>query len=161
MTVADRIAVMDHGRLAQVGTPVEVYQRPNSRWVAGFVGDVNLIEARVTAVCPSFVTLEREGLNLRVAQAAAVAPGASAAIALRPEKIRIARARPAGEAENGAEGVVSEIGYLGAVSIYKVRLERGLVLKAAVMNEQAAGAFGVNDRVWLSWSADACVLLTE
>src|SRR5437764_7564875 len=72
MTVADRIAVMNHGRLAQVGAPAEVYQRPNSRWVAGFVGDVNLIEARVTAVYPSFVTLKHEGLELRIAQAAAV-----------------------------------------------------------------------------------------
>src|SRR4029077_18017359 len=55
MTVADRIAVMDHGRLVQAGTPEAIYQRPNSRWVADFVGDVNLIEARVTAVYPSFV----------------------------------------------------------------------------------------------------------
>jgi putrescine transport system ATP-binding protein len=161
MTVADRIAVMDRGRLAQVGLPVEVYQRPNSRWVAGFVGDVNLIEAGVSAVYPSFVTLEREGLKLRVAQAAVVAPGASVAIALRPEKIRLAHAQPANDAENGAQGVVSEIGYLGAMSVYKVRLDAGLVLKAAVMNEQAVRGIGVNDRVWLSWSADAGVLLTE
>src|SRR4051812_11386220 len=161
MTVADRIAVMDHGRLAQVGAPVQVYQNPKSRWVAGFVGEVNLIEAQVAAVYPSFVTLEREGLKLRVAQSAAVAPGASVAIALRPEKIRIAHAQPANDAENGAPGKVSEIGYLGAVSVYKVRLDAGLVLKAAVMNEQAARPIEVNDRVWLSWSADAAVLLTE
>src|ERR1043165_4986849 len=70
MTVADRIAVMDHGRIAQVGTPEEVYQRPYSRWVAGFVGGVNLIEVQVTAVYPSFVLLEREGLKLRAAASA-------------------------------------------------------------------------------------------
>ena len=164
MTVADRIAVMDHGRVAQVGTPEEIYQRPNSRWVAGFVGDVNLIEAQVTAVYPSFVLLEREGLRLRVAANAVVAPGMPAAVALRPEKIAIAHAQPQlaenGAAENGAAGVVSEIGYLGATSLYKVRLDSGLMLKAAVMNE-AARAIHANDRVWLSWAADAGVVLVE
>ena len=164
MTVADRIAVMDHGRVAQVGTPEEIYQRPNSRWVAGFVGDVNLIEAQVTAVYPSFVLLEREGLKLRVAASAVVAPGMPAAVALRPEKIAIARAAARrGEEcapENGAAGVVTEIGYLGATSLYKVRLDSGLVLKAAVMNE-ATRAIHANDRVWLSWAADAGVVLVE
>ena len=165
MTVADRIAVMDHGRLAQVGTPEEIYQRPNSRWVAGFVGDVNLIEAQVTAVYPSFVLLEREGLRLRVAANAVVAPGMPVAVALRPEKIAIAPAPPQGltengATENGAAGVVAEIGYLGATSLYKVRLDGGLTLKVAVMNE-AARAFHANDRVWLSWAADAGVVLVE
>jgi putrescine transport system ATP-binding protein len=160
MTVADRIGVMDAGRLAQVGTPEEVYQRPNSRWIAGFVGDVNLIEARVSAVYPSFVTLEREGLRLRVAQGAAVAPGATVAVALRPEKIRVAHEQP-NERENGAAGVVTEIGYLGALSLYRVRLDGGFLLTAAMMNAEMARAIQVKDRVWLSWAADAGVLLTE
>ena len=158
MTVADRIAVMDHGRVAQVGTPEEIYQRPNSRWVAGFVGDVNLIEAQVTAVYPSFVLLEREGLKLRVAANAVLAPGMPVAVALRPEKIAIAPASPEGATENGAAGVVSEIGYLGATSLYNVRLDGGLTLKATVVND-AARAFHANDRVWLSWAADAGVVL--
>ena len=165
MTVADRIAVMDHGRVAQTGTPEEIYQRPNSRWVAGFVGDVNLIEAQVTAVYPSFVLLEREGLRLRVAANAVMAPGMPAAVALRPEKIAIAPAQPQGSAEKGtaensASGVVTEIGYLGATSLYKIRLDGGLVLKAAVMNE-AMRVIHANDRVWLSWAADAGVVLVE
>jgi putrescine transport system ATP-binding protein len=161
MTVADRIALMHQGRLEQVGTPVELYERPNSRWVAGFVGDVNLIEARVGQVYPKFVTLERGAMRLRVAEGA-VAPGATVAVALRPEKIRIAHAEPDGAPENGAAGVVTDIGYLGTLSIYKVRLDEGLVLKAAVMNEQhAAHAVHVNDRVWLSWASEAGVLLTN
>ena len=101
MTVADRIAVMNHGKLVQVGSPVEVYERPNSRWVAGFVGDVNLIEGRVTAVYPSFVMMEREGMRLRVAHAP-VAPG-PIALALRPEKIRISHSVPDGAFEACAE----------------------------------------------------------
>src|SRR3977135_4411941 len=66
MALADRIAVMDRGRIAQVGTPTEIYERPSSRWVANFVGNVNLIEGRVRQVYPGFVTIEREGLRLRV-----------------------------------------------------------------------------------------------
>ena len=161
MTVADRIAVMDRGRIVQAGTPVEIYERPNSRWVAGFVGDVNLIEGRVTEIYPSFVSFESGALRLRLPHAD-VAPGA-AAVALRPEKIRIGHAVPEGDVENGAAGTVTDIGYLGTLSIYKVRLDNGLVLKAAVVNAQrdAAGAIHVNDRVWLSWAPEAGVVLAE
>jgi putrescine transport system ATP-binding protein len=161
MTVADRIAVMERGKLAQVGTPIEIYERPASRWVAGFVGDVNLIEGCVTAVYPSFVMVERDGMRLRVAHAP-VAPG-PVAVALRPEKIRIMHSVPDGSFENGAAGTVTDIGYLGTMSLFKVRLDDGLVLKAAVMNEQrqAARTIHVNDRVWLSWAPEAGVLLTE
>src|SRR6185369_1247403 len=160
MTVADRIALMHQGKLAQVGTPAEIYERPNSRWVAGFVGDVNLIEGRVTAVYPSFVMVEREGMRLRVAHAP-VAPG-PIALALRPEKIRLSHAAPDGAFENGAAGTVTDIGYLGTLSLYKVRLDDGLTLKAAVMNEQRAERpIDVNERVWLSWTPEAGVLLME
>src|SRR6185295_14472151 len=138
MTVANRIAVMDRGRLAQVGTPVEIYERPASRWVAGFIGDINLIEGRVTEVYPTFVTFEREGMRLRLPHAP-VSPGA-VAIALRPEKIRIAHEVSESAPENGALGVVTDIGYLGTLSLYKVRLDGGLMLKAAVMNEQRQAA---------------------
>ena len=164
MTVADRIAVMNRGRLAQIGTPVEIYERPASRWVAGFVGDVNLIEGRVAAVYPSFVMVEREGMRLRVAHAP-VAPG-DIAVALRPEKIRISHEIPRESdhaPENGAAGTVTDIGYLGTMSLYKVRLDGGLVLKAAAMNEQrqSVRTIHANDRVWLSWTSEAGVLLTE
>ncbi|TMJ05902.1 MAG: ABC transporter ATP-binding protein [Alphaproteobacteria bacterium] len=160
MSIADRIGVMNRGCLAQVGTPAEIYERPASRWVAGFVGDVNLIEGRVTAVYPSFVMVDRVGMRLRVAHAP-VAPG-PIAVALRPEKIRVSHAVPDGAFENGAAGTVADIGYLGTLSLYKVRLDDGLVLKAAVMNEQRAERpIHVNERVWLSWTPDAAVLLME
>jgi putrescine transport system ATP-binding protein len=161
MTVADRIGVMNNGKLAQVGSPAEIYERPASRWVAGFVGDINLIEGRVTAVYPSFVMVEREGMRLRVAHAP-VAPG-PAMVALRPEKVRIMYTVPDGAFENGAAGTVIDIGYLGTMSLYKVRLDDELVLKAAVMNEQrqSTRTIHVNDRVWLSWEPNAGVLLSD
>jgi putrescine transport system ATP-binding protein len=159
MSIADRIGVMHKGRLAQVGTPIEIYERPASRWVAGFVGDVNLIEGRVTEVYPTFLTFEREGQRLRLPHAE-VAPG-SATIALRPEKIRIAHQVPEDASEAGASGVVADIGYLGNMSIYRVKLDDGLSLAVATMNELRAAPICVRDRVWLSWPPDAAVLLTE
>ena len=125
----------------QVGPPVSVYERPNSRWVAGFVGDINMIEGRITEVYPSFVTFERGAMRWRLPHAD-VAPG-EAALALRPEKIRIASAAPEGEAGNGASGVITGISYLGTHSLYQVRLDDGLTLEAAAMNElrDAARAF--------------------
>jgi putrescine transport system ATP-binding protein len=121
---------------------------------------VNLIEGRVTAVYPSFVMVEREGMRLRVAHAP-VAPGPTV-LALRPEKVRLSHAVPEGAFENGAAGTVTDIGYLGTLSLYKVRLDDGLVLKAAVMNEQRPEhPIQANDRVWLSWTPEAGVLLTE
>src|SRR5437764_1864740 len=161
MTVADRIGVINHGKLVQVGTPADIYERPNSRWVAGFVGDVNLIEGRVTAVYPSFVMVEREGMRLRVAHAP-VAPG-PIAVALRPEQIRVSHTGPDGAFEHGAAGTVTDIGYLGALSVYKVRIDDRLVLKGTAVNEQreSGRAVRVDDRVWLSWEPDAAVLLSD
>ena len=161
MTVADRIAVMDQGRVVQTGAPEAIYQRPNSRWVAGFLGEVNLIEGQVTEVYPSFVTFVREGLRLRLPHHD-VGPGA-AAVALRPEKVGIAHELPDNPPENGAAGIVTDIGYLGTMSIYKVQIDNGLALRAAVMNaqRQSTQTIHVNDRVWLSWASDAGVLLSE
>jgi putrescine transport system ATP-binding protein len=161
MTVADRIAVMDRGRLAQVGTPAEIYEQPNSRWVAGFVGDVNLIEGRVSAVYPGFVTVEREGLRLRVDQAVAIAPGETVWVALRPEKIALGHDVPADSTENGVAGTVTDIGYRGTLSLAKVRLDDGLVIEVATMNASRLAQRTVSDRVWLSWAAEAGVVLTR
>jgi putrescine transport system ATP-binding protein len=125
MTVADRIAVMDRAKLIQVGAPAEIYQRPATRWVAGFVGDVNFV----------------------------VAPNGKGVLALRPEKIKIA----ATDSATAHRGVVTEIGYLGATSLYKVKLDDDTVLKVAAMNGEAVRPFGIGDGVWLSWPSDAAV----
>jgi putrescine transport system ATP-binding protein len=163
MTVADRIAVMDHGRLAQVGTPAEVYEQPNSRWVAGFVGDVNLLEGRVSTIYPGLVMIERGDMRLRVDQELAVAPGETVCVALRPEKIALRHDVPANNADNGVAGVVTDIGYRGTLSLFKVRLDDGAVIEVAAMNVSrlAQRTVHAGDRVWLSWSADAGVVLTR
>ena len=165
MTVADRIAVMDHGRIVQMGTPAEIYEQPATRYVAEFIGDVNLIEAKVTGRDERGLLMHSDEIAspLRAVSDAAAALGASVALALRPEKVKITVRKPADAAENLARGVVTGIAYLGDLSIYQVRLERGQVLKAARpnvtrFNEQP---IGWDDKVFLSWAPDAGVVLTR
>jgi putrescine transport system ATP-binding protein len=163
MTVADRIGVMNQGRLIQVATPAEIYEQPNSRWVADFIGDVNLIEGRVVESGAAGTTVASASIStLHAAAAPDAKPGDTVWVALRPEKISIARDAPA-PGVNRAEGQVWEIGYLGDFSVYKVRLADGFVISAAAANmtRLIERAIAVGDRVWLSWAADAGVVLTR
>jgi putrescine transport system ATP-binding protein len=164
MTVADRIGVMDRGRLIQVATPPEIYEQPNSRWVADFIGDVNLIEGQVIeAGAAGTVIASAKAGRLRASSSVAVKSGDAVAVALRPEKVRIAREPAAAADENCAAGQVWHIGYLGDLSIYQVRLDSGFVMKAAVANmtRLIERPIGWDDRVWLTWAADAAVVLTR
>jgi putrescine transport system ATP-binding protein len=163
MTVADRIGVMNEGRLIQVATPPEIYEQPNSRWIAEFVGEVNLIEGRVTEAGAAGTTIESEAAGiLRAAAAQGVKPGDTVSVALRPEKIRIAR-DAAAAGGNRMTGEVVDIGYRGDFSVYKVRLDSGFVAKvaAANMTRLIERPIEANDRVVLSWAPGAGVVLTR
>jgi putrescine transport system ATP-binding protein len=163
MTVADRIGVMDQGRLVQVATPAEIYEQPNSRWVADFIGDVNLLEGRLIEAGPGTANIISETVGKLQAVAAPEArPGDTVWVAVRPEKVRISLEPPAATT-NCVAGQVWDIGYLGDVSIYKVRLDNGFVIKAAAANmtRLIARPFGWNERVWLSWAPDAGIVLAR
>jgi putrescine transport system ATP-binding protein len=162
MTVADRIGVMNHGRLVQVATPPEIYEQPNSRWVADFIGDVNLIEGKVLeAGDAEIVVASASAATLRAASAPDAKPGDTVWIALRPEKVRIVREPPATTGENCVAGQVVEIGYLGDLSIYKVRLDGGLLMKASAANMMrlTERPIGWDDHVWLTWAPTAGMVL--
>jgi len=164
MTVADRIGVMDRGRLVQVATPPEIYEQPNSRWVADFIGEVKLIEGRVAETGASVTTVTSEHVGkLEAAPVSEARPGATVWVALRPEKVRISHAQPTDAGANCVDGVVWDIGYLGDVSVYKVRLDTGFVVKAAAPNlaRLIERPFSFGERVWLSWAGDAGVVLTR
>jgi putrescine transport system ATP-binding protein len=157
MIVADRVAVMDHGRLIQVAAPAEIYERPGSRWVAGFIGEVNLIEGRAG---PGGKIDSVFG-QLCVVSAGVVRAGDTVWLALRPEKIGMSADRPKGNL-NAVAGTVFEIGYRGDMSVYKVRLADRSITKVALANINAVGKapFAVHDLVWLSWPPEAGVVLT-
>jgi putrescine transport system ATP-binding protein len=164
MTVADRMGVMNRGRLIQVGTPAEIYEQPNSRWVAGFIGDVNLIEGRVVVSEKQNILIESGTCGrLHANSSVECKPGDTVWGALRPEKVRISSEKPESAEENCVTGQVIEVGYLGGVSIYKIRLTEGFVMKASLTNvaRTLGRAIGWGDRVWLTWSPEALVVLTR
>jgi putrescine transport system ATP-binding protein len=161
MTVAHRIAVMDRGRIVQAAPPAEIYEQPRSRWVAGFVGDVNLIDGVVVEAGAGVVVIADKA-GRRYQAAAEVGEGAEVAIAVRPEKVRMQAGFLPGDAANAVRGCVCDVGYLGGMSIYKVRLDDGVVVKAAVANvaRTSGPAFSAGDDVRLSWPPEAAVVLT-
>ena len=164
MTVAGRIGVMDRGRLIQVATPPEIYEQPNSRWVADFIGDVNLIEGRVGEVGAEGMVIESAAAGrLRVASVAAVKPGDKVWVALRPEKVRLGLIAPAGAMENCVAGRIWDIGYRGDLSTYQVRLDNGFVIKVATanMSRLIERPLGLDDEVWLAWGPGAGGVLTR
>jgi putrescine transport system ATP-binding protein len=161
MILADRIGVMDRGRLMQVAAPAEIYERPNSRWVADFVGDINLFEGRVGDERTSV-----EGTaagRLRVAVSIDAAPGAPIWVAVRPERMRMSREQPSHGLENCIAATVIEVGYLGDLSIYQLRMADGSRLKAAVANSGRDGeaAFRQGESVRLSFSPESAIVLTR
>jgi putrescine transport system ATP-binding protein len=162
MTVANRIGLMNQGRLVQVATPSEIYEQPNSRWVADFIGDVNLIEGRVAEKTPTLTIIASTSVGTMRAAASGTKVGDTVAVALRPEKIRIGRDVPPASM-NAIEGEVSAIGYLGDFSIYRLKLADGFVMEAAAANvaRVVERPVSIGDRVWLSWAPDAGVVLTR
>ena len=155
MIVADRIAVMNEGRLAQVAAPAEIYERPNSRWVADFIGEVTLIEGRLTEEA----TLQTALGPLPVAGGGR--SGDKRWLALRPEKLQMSAEKPAADGRNALSGTVAEIGYRGDMSIYKVRLADRTLMKVALANTVGRPPFAVDDLVWAAWAPEAGVLLKE
>jgi putrescine transport system ATP-binding protein len=166
MTLSDRIAVMDRGRVRQVGTPTEIYEFPRSRFVADFIGSATFFQATVTSLADTTATLSLSGAGPPVL--ARPVPGLSVGLtvtfALRPEKIAISRTRPDGTA-NALPGVVHDLAYFGKDSLYRVSIEGGQLVSVHAVNarrgDEAARVADWEDRVWLSFDPGAAIILTE
>jgi putrescine transport system ATP-binding protein len=164
MTVASRIGVMNRGSLVQVAPPHEMYEQPNSRWVADFIGEVNLLEGRVIEAGPQATLVETPAAGrVRAAPCVDAQVGAAVWVALRPEKVGVALTPPVDMNENCAAGEVSGVGYLGDLSLYQVRLDSGATVKASLANvrRQVDQPIRPLSRVWLTWADDAVVVLTK
>ena len=157
LTTADRIGVMQGGRMAQVGTPAEVYEHPNTRFVAEFLGAANILPAVVRGVADDIVTLELPGLATTVRARGTAAVGETLMLALRPERLRLGSR----EAPNRLQGVVAERAYAGETLTHTLRMADGTVMRASqsLHDGLAAGALAVGEPVTLSWQPDACILL--
>jgi putrescine transport system ATP-binding protein len=170
MTLASRIAVMEQGRFSQVGTPGEVYEYPVNRFVADFVGNINLAEAQITRAGADRLTLRSAALDTEIiallpASSAQEAPAAGSRmwVGVRPEKITISRQPPLDDHRNVLKGVVWDLGYFGDQSLYRVRLPGGTVMQVSAQNLHRSAHHTVewDDEVYLSWDIGSTILLRE
>jgi putrescine transport system ATP-binding protein len=168
MTMASRIAVMSEGRLLQVGTPDAIYENPVNRFVADFIGNVNLIDGTLVEGASDHAVIETADGRHRVEPGVAVPPGTPVTVAVRPEKIRISRATPtvldgeAGAPFNQVRGTVRDMAYFGSFTVYHLALPGGGVLKVSQGNTERLRAAPLTwgDEAWASWSPQSQVVLT-
>jgi putrescine transport system ATP-binding protein len=160
MTMAGRIGVMHEGKLVQVGTPAEIYEDPKTRWVAEFIGEVNLFEGTISGHQGGLASIDTKAGRLVVSRKDGFEDGQSVSVAIRPEKFDVAR-EPAAGALNMLHGNVVDIAYLGDLSIYKVRDQHGLIVKASVANKdrRASSLLHRGDEAWLTFAPEAGVLV--
>ena len=140
MTLSTRIGVMNDGEIEQVGEPHEIYEYPQNRFVADFIGSVNMIEGVVAEDEPDHITIasEQAGCTVHVPHGVACSPNQKLWYALRPEKLEITR--DAVQSQNSVAGMVEDIAYMGNLSIYRVRLESGMILRVARTNRARGSA---------------------
>jgi putrescine transport system ATP-binding protein len=164
MTLSTRIGVMNHGEIVQVGTPSEIYEYPNSRFVTEFIGSVNMFEGRLIEDEPAYVRIQCDEFEapIYVDHGVSAAPGATVWAAIRPEKVHLGREQPTSP-DNWAVGVVSDIAYMGDLSVYLLRLDSGKVVRVTQPNtyRHAEDRITWDERIYLSWHASSPVVVTK
>jgi len=160
--MASRIAVMEKGAVQQIATPVELYEHPRNRFVADFIGKVNLIDATVTGQKGKVITCDAKGLG-KVEINSGAAVGSAVALAVRPEKLKISKSEPRGTSLLKLQGKVRDVAYYGDTSHVVVEGNDGLNLSVNVQNESREGGSGVErgQKVWLHWAPEDSIILTE
>lgn len=169
MTMAGRIGVMDAGRLEQVATPRELYEAPASRWVAEFVGEVNLFDGQVASRNAQRLTVAtRDAGTLAVAAPRQPLTKTIVSVAIRPEKVKLSRRGPAmdgvnAQAINRLEGIITDVNYLGGLTVYKVKLDSGAMVRAAMANTARLDidTYRASQRVVAWFTPDDCVVLEQ
>ena len=164
MTLASRIGVMNQGEIVQAGTPSEIYEFPSSKFVADFIGSVNMFEGKLIEDEPNYVRIGSPELGgtIYVSHGISAPPEAVVWAAVRPEKIFMSTAPPPGSADNLVRGTVQDIAYLGDLSIYLVKLPTGKVVRVTQPNtSRHAEAIVWDQQVYLSWDATSPVVVTR
>ena len=162
LSMASRIAVMEKGAVQQIATPIELYEHPKNRFVADFIGKVNLIDAKVLGHKGKVLTCEAKGLG-KVELSSATPVGSSVAIAVRPEKLKISKTEPKGAAAIKLQGKVRDVAYYGDTSHVVIEGNEGLDLSVNVQNDSREGGSGVErgQKVWVHWAPEDSIILTE
>jgi len=164
MTLSSRIGVMNQGEIIQVGTPKDIYEYPNSKFVAEFIGNVNMFEGRLIEDEPDHVRIDSPELGgtIYVDHGVSSAPDAMVSAAIRPEKINICVEKPA-QTDNVVQGTVKEIAYLGDMSVYLVQLASSKIVRITQPNtyRHADDSITWDQTVYLSWHSSSPVVLSE
>ncbi len=165
MTMASRIAVMSEGHVLQIGTPAEIYETPATRFVADFIGNVNLMDGIVADDEPDHVVIRCADCSHYVGHGITGTTGMSVAVAIRPEKMRLSATEPSDEhaPHNKIRGTVKAISYFGSFTVYHLQLDSGAVLRVSESNvsRYREGQLTWGDSVWASWTPTAQVVLTQ
>ena len=168
MTMATRIAVMSEGSIMQVGAPSDIYETPATRYVADFIGNVNLMEGTLTTDFPDHVIIACADCTHYVGHGITGTEGMDVSVAMRPEKLRLTRERPQGSVEwaaghNQVRGTVKDMSYFGSFTVYHLQLASGQVLRVSESNTERhrEDTLTWNDAAWASWSPSAQVVLTQ
>jgi putrescine transport system ATP-binding protein len=169
MTVASRIGVMAAGRLDQVATPRELYEAPLSRWIAQFIGDINLFDGEVESREQSRLTIAtRDAGTVVVVEPPNPVTKTTVSVAVRPEKVKLSRRGVVPDAVNARainrlEGIVTDVSYLGGVTTYRVRLDSGAVVRSSMANTARidVDAYALSQRVVASFAPDDCLVLEQ
>ncbi len=162
MTMADRLGIMTEGQIMQCGTPQEVYNFPNSRFVAGFIGTTNLFTGTIVVDEADHVLIESEQLSrpLHVDHGINEPLGMEVHVSVRPEHIRVGRRQPVLD-HNWAHGMVNHVAWMGSYARYQLRLDSGMLVEAAVPGQIMidSDAPGIDEEVYISWASDSGTVL--
>ncbi len=171
MTMATRIAVMSEGKILQIGKPAEIYETPNCRFVADFIGSVNLFKGKVSQDEPDHVVIDSPECKHYVSHGITGTPEMTVHVAVRPEKMAIQKEIPADDEReslaevgyNFAQGEIENIAYLGSLTTYHVKLDSGLVVKVTHTNAARHDLTRLTwgDRVYVWWCGSDVVVLTR
>jgi spermidine/putrescine transport system ATP-binding protein len=164
LTLSHRIAVLNQGKLVQVDEPAKIYSMPKSRFVADFIGHINLMQAEVIDLAHGQSRLAVQGLGEMVLSPHnGLAKGVHCTFAIRPEQVRVGKQVEISELKNHYSGIVKNTLYWGDVTVYRVALENGLQLEALLPNSASGRAelYKAGDAVHVGWRIDAGVILYE
>ena len=165
MTLSSRMAVMDMGKFKQIGTPTEIYEFPESRFVADFIGSANIFEGKVISSKDGKLTVSTDVGEVFTSNGKSITEGEKIWLGLRPEKIYLSKIKPKNIGPNQIKGIVEEIGYLGETSIYKIRLKNGQIIDVSAPNQSRPMSrvreITWEDMVYLNWEPESAMLLTS
>ena len=162
MTLSDRIAVMEEGEFVQIGTPNSIYEHPNSKFVADFIGNINMFDAKILKNTDQELAIDCKALGgeITIQSPDQAINSTELSVALRPEKVIIDKQQPSDEDHYYVKGVVEDFGYFGNLSIFRVRTASGEVIQVSKQNRmRIEDSITWEDEVYLSWVQESLILL--